>query len=151
MVIKISPSDPPGCAQGSLDEALLKKLWSNRTSPVLYHGLTSVLRFNCTPKTTISVHKLKVGAYLTGENIGNSNEIRFRGKSGVMDNCALSQVSATANLNVWECNTPGAVVQNEDYITVRVRAGPIKVYLTHNGMENTALISMDLGESYAHY
>ena len=151
MVIRKSPSDPPGCVQGSLDEALLKKLWKNRTTPVLYHGLTARLIFNCTPNASLSVHKLKIGAYLTVDNRSDSNQLRLRGPDDYRDICGFYQLSATADLNVWECNFPVAVVQNEYYITVLAKAVPIKVYLTHNGMENTALISMDLGKSYAHY
>ena len=88
-----------------------------------------------------------VGVYRTGTGNSDFNEIQFGWQNVVQSRCNLTQLTATSDLNIYECDAV-AQVQNEYYITVFVKDTSTKVCFMNTGITDTALISMDLGEPY---
>ena len=89
-----------------------------------------------------------MGAYISGgENAGADIEI-VTPDNTILHTCHLTPLQATQNLNMYECAVvPPVEVNGGESIVINMRNTSNQVCYRHNGVRETALISVDLGQS----
>jgi hypothetical protein len=134
-------TDPPGCIEGLVSASELRRLWENRTLPVLYSSPMREISLSCPPA---SISRILVGAYPSV----NGDEL----PQIVVDNiqtCSVSTEPVAEGVNVYECvlDTAGDAedaVDGEVSLTVSQRHAGSQIGFLHTGQTDTPLISLDV-------
>ena len=112
----------------------LKKLWENRTLPVLYSSPEREISVDCSGSDPV-ITRILVGAYnsMSGEG---PPQIKIGDQT-----CSVSTEPVTGGVNVYECqlNSP---VEVDDSLSVSQRNATSQIGFLHDGQTDTPLISI---------
>ena len=121
----------------------LRRLWENRTLPVLYSSPEREISLNC-PSGSIS--RILVGAYPSVNGDGLPQIVVDNART-----CSVSTEPVAEGVNVYECvlDTAGDAedaVDGEVSLTVSQRHAGSQIGFLHTGQTDTPLISLDVSK-----
>ena len=101
----------PGCVEGLVTASELRRVWENRTLPVVYSSPDREISVNCTGSSTT---RILVGAY---SSVGGDGvpQITIGNQT-----CNVSTEPVTEGVNVYECMLDSPVAA-DDSLTVHQR------------------------------
>ena len=125
----------------------LRRLWENRTLPVLYSSPMREISLNCPPASLSRI--LLVGAYPSM----NGDELPQIFVADNAQTCSVSTEPVTEGVNVYECvlNSPvaGEAGEADVSLTVSQRHAGSQIGFLHTGQTDTPLISLDVSKYIA--
>ncbi|CAI7996588.1 Katanin-interacting protein [Geodia barretti] len=134
-------TDPPGCIEGLVSASELRRLWENRTLPVLYSSPVREISLSCPSPSNIS--GILVGAYPSMNGDGLPQIFVVDGGR----TCNVSTEPVTEGVNVYECVLdPPVAVDGEVSLTISQRHAGSQIGFLHDGQTDTPLISLGCGE-----
>ena len=117
---------------------VLKRLWENRTLPVLYSSPEREISVGCSDSNPV-ITKILVGAYnlTTGEG---TPQIKIDDQTIGDKTCNVSTEPVTRGVNVYECQLNSLV--EDDSLSVSQRNATSQIGFLHDGQTDTPLISI---------
>ena len=135
----ITVTEPSGCIDGLLSADELRRVWENRTTPVIYSSPYREIPLDCSGPVDLTRivaggHRLTDGGLAPSIRI--DNRLIFCNLSPFLDDTT----------NVYECmvtNSPFEV-GDDAFLRINQRFAGFKVVFLHNGTTDTPLISIGI-------